>query len=624
MVVVGNRINEFTPSKVTLTADEFAGRYADLQSVLQTVSGVAVCDRGGFGHYADASIRGSSPGQVQVYLDGIPLNGATGNAVDLSKIAMPSLQTISIYKSVPPLQFFGDNAGGVISLATDSKQDAATGSLEAGSFGYAEGNAQIVKTDGRAINRLSVNYGQSANNYSYVDSLVTRSRTVETDDSQKTMDNNFFSTFSALYSTTLTINNRSKLTSQVAGAITDEGIFYLPMADSNDGYVRNTSLSLIESYADRIDPCLSLLVTASGKYDDNFFTRDRRFYLTAPVLHDITQPYASVESMLTWSIGCRAVVRGFVNGSYNGYEFDNLLAPASRKRPHYSRICGKVGAEATVYLPWNVSARAGGIYRYEIDSTNDSMTSYGTPVSGGGISKNGFPGGFAEVKYQAFNRLGLLGSIQYSSRSPGFSEKYSQGANITANPALLPETRLEYDLGFSFLEPFLALSGSVFWDATKNKIVFIAHSMMFTPTNVSDVNGWGIESDAILTPFPWVTAANSATYMENLVESNMYPSWNGRDEPLAPRFTDNLSIKFTYKNWYASHSARFVSQYYTGFDNLDTIRQGSPQLNATIGFSIGKHMDISYRIENYLNVQNYDFQRPQPGLVQYAVLKYSL
>ncbi len=83
-----------------------------------------ICNIGGFGHYSDVSIRGSSPSQVQVYLDGIPLNGATGNAVDISKIPFSSLQTISIYKSTPPIEIFGDNAGGVIDLTTDVKKDA--------------------------------------------------------------------------------------------------------------------------------------------------------------------------------------------------------------------------------------------------------------------------------------------------------------------------------------------------------------------------------------------------------------------------------------------------------------------------------------------------------------------
>jgi hypothetical protein len=146
---------------------------------------------------------------------------------------------------------------------------------------------------------------------------------------------------------------------------------------------------------------------------------------------------------------------------------------------------------------------------------------------------------------------------------------------------------------------------------------------LFIPKNVSNVNGLGLEIDASLTPVPWAAISNSFTWMENTVHSDMYPSWNGKFEPLLPHCMDNLTIKFLYKKWYAIHSARFSSQYFIDFDNTDSVRI-RPQLNASIGCVFGEHFDFSYRIENYLNVQDYDFQRPLPGLSQYVVLKCSL
>jgi outer membrane cobalamin receptor len=621
MVVTAGRIREYTPSKVTLDAKNFSGRYIDLQSVLETVSGVTIGNRGGFGHYADVSIRGSAPSQVQVYLDGVPLNGASGNPVDISKIPFSSLQTICIYKTTPPLEIFGDNAGGVLNLTTNSTKDAATASMEVGSYGYREGSAMLTKTMGRMNHCLSVNYGWADNDYPYTDSVVTHSSTVATDDSQKTMDNNFYSTLSSLYQNTFRINDRNKLTSQLSVFVTDEGIYYLPMAGLNDGTVRNNTVALLESYAATLDKNLSITVAAKAQTQDEAFRRFQKYYLTTPTMHDVSQPYGSLEGIIQESFGDHALLKGILSASYNGFEYNNLLTPADQIQPHYVRLTGKAGMEANVYVCKEITARLGGIYRYEVDSANDSLTTYGTAVPGGGMTKKGFPAGFAELRFQPFNCLGILASIQYGSRSPGFSEKYGLGAHVSGNPALRPETRLEYDLGFSFIRHCIALSGAIFASATRDKIVYVNHSTMFTPMNVSDINGWGVENDATLMPFSWVSVVNSVTYMENIVRSDLYSSWNGKDEPLQPRFTDNLTIKLSYKNWYASHSARFVSRYFTGFDNLDTMQQSKPQLNASIGCTFWEHFDISYRIENYLNVQNYDFQRPLPGLSQYAVLK---
>ena len=329
MVVTATRIKEYSPSKVTLDAKDFSGKYLDLQSALETVSGITITNTGGFGHYSDVSIRGSSPSQVQLYLDGVPLNGATGNAVDISKIPFSSLQTISIYKSTPPIEVFGDNAGGVIDLTTEANKDATTASAEVGSFGYREGSAMISKTIGPMVHRLSVNYGRADNDYPYTDSVITLGTTVSTDDSVKKMDNYYYSTFSSVYSNTYTINNHNKLTSQFSAITTDEGIFYRPMADNNDGNIRNSKLSLLESYTATFDSILSMTINGKGKIENEKFRRFQRFYLTPPsggaILHDISQPYGSVESVIKANCSDNFILTGLLSGGYNEFNYNNLL-----------------------------------------------------------------------------------------------------------------------------------------------------------------------------------------------------------------------------------------------------------------------------------------------------------
>ncbi|MDD5673435.1 MAG: TonB-dependent receptor, partial [Chitinivibrionales bacterium] len=574
------------------------------------------------------SIRGSSSSQVQVYLDGIPLNGATGNAVDISKIPFSSLQKISIYKSAPPLEFFGDNAGGVINLATDTHKDGAIASAEVGSFGYRAGNAMICKTTGPMTHRLTVNYGWADNNYPYTDRVVTLGPTPQADDSQRTMDNNFYSTVSSTYSNTYRFNEHAGLTSQFSAQVTDEGIFYLPVAGSNDGDDRNTKLSLIESYMTAIDSNVSIVITAKGKTEDDLFRRFQPFYLTppagGPILHDIGLPYGSLESIIKSNFGDYLLLTGLASAGYNGYNYHNLLWSAGQLLPHYFRLTGKTGLEADINIINDFSARIAGLYRYEIDSTNDSMPSYGLPLAGGKTTKEGFPSGFAALQYRFFDDIVALASVQYSSRSPGFSEKFSEGANVSGNAALRPETRLEYNGGLSFLKPSIAFSAAFFAGTTKDKIVYTMTSHIFVPKNVSDVKVWGLESDITLSPFSWMSLVNSMTYMENILYSDAFPSWNGKEEPLLPRFTDDLNIKFTYKNFYASQSAHFASRYFTDFDNTNSVAHSVPQLDAAIGYAPDGHFDFSYRIENYGNVQDYDFQRPLPGMAQYVVLKYRL
>ena len=343
MIVSAIRIKEYSPSKVILDAKDFSGKYIDLESALETVSGIAICNFGGFGHYSDVSIRGNSPSQVQVYLDGIPLNGATGNAVDISKIPFSSLQTISIYKTAPSIEIFGDNAGGVIDLTTDVKKDATTASIELGSFGYREGSAMVSKTMGPMVHRLSINYGWADNDYPYTDSVITRGPTVPTDDSAKNMDNNFFSTFSSMYSNTYSFNSSTKLTSEFSALVTDEGIFYLPQAGSNDGTIRNSALSRGESYSTKMDSTIAVTITAKGKTENEQFRRFQPFYIgNGPFLHDISQPYGALEGIFKSRCAAFLDIIGFASVSYNGFDFNNLFVPAGQLQPRYFRLTGRL------------------------------------------------------------------------------------------------------------------------------------------------------------------------------------------------------------------------------------------------------------------------------------------
>ena len=266
------------------------------------------------------------------------------------------------------------------------------------------------------------------------------------------------------------------------------------------------------------------------------------------------------------------------------------------------------------------------MYRYERDSTNGNYLSTGF-VAGGQSSKKGFPGFYSEVRIEAVQGFGAAAGVRYSSRSPGFSEKYVGGANYSGNAGLRPETRLEYEAGIYLNKRRLAMSGSLFVSNTKDKIIFTMNSLhMFVPQNMDAMSGWGAESDLTLKPLDWIALTNAATYMENTIHSSAVTSWIGKDEPFVPRFTDDLRVRFSFKKFYAGHSVHYGSSYFTGPDNTDTIIHDVPELTAWIGIVPDNHrrFDVSYRLENYLNVHDYNFPgRPLRGIHNYLICKYT-
>jgi outer membrane cobalamin receptor len=626
MIVFGTQITQYSPSQTVLEAKDFKGKFQDLGSVLQTVSGVTVRQMGGFGHYAEAAVRGSSANQVQVFLDGLPLNGSTGDAVDISKIPLLSLQKITVFKNDPPLEYFGDNAGGVIDLSTSAAPESRAATLEFGSFGYKAGSATIDGKTGRMNHYFSINYGYADNDYSFVNNRgTTLGPASGNDDTVERMDNNSFSSFSSLYSNTWSIDSKDTLTSRLSADVTDEGIFYYPMVDSNDGSIKNSRLLLTESYERAIDSNASFAVRASGKTENEQFVRLKPYYLITPVRENISQPYGAIEAIAREKVWSHLSLSAVLAGSYDGFSLDNLLVPGGWLQPDFFRLNGKAGFEAELGLPAaGFTARAGGIYRYEIDSTNGKFTN-SVFVSGGQKSEKGFPGFYSDLSFDPGKGFGLYAGIRYASRSPGFSEKYVGGANVTGNAELRPETRLEYDAGFSLNKRHVAMSGSLFASNTKDKIVFtMIASNMFLPRNMDDISGWGAEGDLTVAPCGWLVLTNSAAFMENTIHSSAVTSWIGKDEPFVPRFSDDLRVRLSCRSFYAGHGAHFRSTYFVDADNTVKNSNDTPELSAWIGFvpDSQRHFDLSYRIENYLNVRNYDFPgRPVPGIRHYLICK---
>lgn len=623
VIVTGRRYAKYSPSQRVIEAKEFSGKYQDLQSVLETVSGVAVRSTGGFGHFSEASIRGSSSSQVQVNVDGIPQNGASGGSVDISKIPLSALQKIAVYKNAPPIEYFGENAGGVINLSTAPGKDATFAGMEVGSFGYRQGSALVGKTVSDLSHRFSVTYAGAANDYPYVNNNGTPYN--RGDDKTKAMDNNSFSIVSSQYANAWTLSGGQKLFSQAATQVTDEGIFYFPQADSNDGSIKNTRFTLVERYEATVDSGLRVIIALNGKIDKELFQRFRPFYLyLPPVRNETSQPFAGAEGIVEKKIGTRLFLRGMVGGSYSGFRFKDYYLSASAVQPSFNRVGGKIGCEAEIILSAGLSGRIGGLYKYEVDSTNGKFYYSGFQPGGHSVS-NGSPAGFSEISYRPVRDIGFLAGIRSSTRNPGFSEKFSMGATFAGNALLRPETRLEYEVGVSVNKPWISTAASLFRNVTRDKILYMMNSQhLFVPQNMDRVTGWGIENDLNLYPCRNVSVSNAVTYMENISHSGV-ADWDGNDEPLHPRFTDELGVRVDLWKMFAVHRAYFTSPYYLGLSNLEKVTRDIPELGCALGCRADERIELLYRLENYLNVQNYDFRdRLSPGRRHYFVVKYRM
>ncbi len=113
-------LETLSPGAVTVVyPDDTKGEFKSLPDLLDQIPGVYVRrvagpDTG----YTTASIRGSAPTQVNIYIDGIPFNLASEAAADLSTLPINDVERIEIYRGDVPARFSGAPIGGAINIVT--------------------------------------------------------------------------------------------------------------------------------------------------------------------------------------------------------------------------------------------------------------------------------------------------------------------------------------------------------------------------------------------------------------------------------------------------------------------------------------------------------------------------
>jgi vitamin B12 transporter len=147
IVVRGVRTGALDPipaaSTDVLFADDYTAEQKSLADVLSETEGVFVRRFGGAGDPSEVSIRGSSPSQVVVAIDGVRANSALTGGLDLTRACLPLLERVEVTRGAGSTQLGSGAIGGVVNLVTR----AATGEPESraafrgGAFETWEGSA---------------------------------------------------------------------------------------------------------------------------------------------------------------------------------------------------------------------------------------------------------------------------------------------------------------------------------------------------------------------------------------------------------------------------------------------------------------------------------------------------
>ncbi len=130
------RPEDGTTQVTVIEVDERLPASADVATAVQRAPGAVVQRLGGLGDWSSVSIRGSTSRQVEVFLDGLPLNPEGAGGANLSELPLGAFEAVHVYRGAAPLHLDTSAVGGAVDLITGDEPGARV-SVASGSWATA-------------------------------------------------------------------------------------------------------------------------------------------------------------------------------------------------------------------------------------------------------------------------------------------------------------------------------------------------------------------------------------------------------------------------------------------------------------------------------------------------------
>jgi iron complex outermembrane receptor protein len=189
------RLRDTSTFATVVDTREATSRVDSVADVLAESVGVQVRRFGGLGAFSTVSIRGSTPNQVEVYLDNVRLNQANIGLVDLGDLPLDNVERIEIYRGFAPLQLGAGSIGGAVRLVTRQIAGETSNSVSASYGSFDTRKFTLYRSQGfDTLGYLVLfNYTGSDGDFAFLDDNGTPFNTF--DDMVTTRKNNDFQSF---------------------------------------------------------------------------------------------------------------------------------------------------------------------------------------------------------------------------------------------------------------------------------------------------------------------------------------------------------------------------------------------------------------------------------------------
>ena len=142
-----------------------------LAEVLARAPATHVRSIGGLGQFAAVSLRGSSPQQVGVFLDGVPVSSSMAGLVDVAELPLDGMSRVEIHRGWVPIAFGAGAIGGALNLVSTEAEDRPRGRVDVGlgSWWTRQVAGEIATKARRVAIGVRAGYAGTQGNYRYYD-----------------------------------------------------------------------------------------------------------------------------------------------------------------------------------------------------------------------------------------------------------------------------------------------------------------------------------------------------------------------------------------------------------------------------------------------------------------------
>jgi len=579
VLVEGQKEEEADPSETSASVtvipiDERIAASQDLGSVLNSASGTVVRRLGGLGDYSAVSIRGSSFRQVQVFVDGIPLNPDGSSAVNLAELPLSYFQRVEVYRGNAPSHFAAAPLGGVVNLVTqssDHKQGAVSyGSMETARMvvslpfqGQWAGKPvdSLLLADGFQSKGDFLNFSDNGTIYNVTDDTL-----LPRQNNQKTQFNSYvrwrvgderlrFSFSDVFLTRDEGVPGTSNLPSLTTNLATRRNIATAQLEGQHSAAMWNARLwsnQRLERYDNR-----------SGEVGIGRVWEESN-YGTLGVLGSYAHGFKSwLLPRITLSAHRDTVKQTDLMGGGETREHSRLAAVGVIGLDTWL-LQDQIKLSPVVQVDW--------LNNQDLTRITESNTGYA--VDRKQVLSVLSPRAGLLLRPKPTNWLSLKANWGEYLRPPDFSELFGNRGSIVGNDELVSESGWQWDVG-ARATAALSSGGAAAFDLTyferkaENQIVFIQNSQRTSiPVNFAAAHLRGVEAALTLGLWDWVDSQSNLTWTDS---ENLTPvaSDRGKRLPRVPEWEMNQSTSVHWKSHIRlGHSFSYTAGNYWDAANL--------------------------------------------------------